>query len=715
MSLSCLRKALSAILCAALILSAFPVMALAEESGSEEPVMAAAAALSGKEISLEEEPVIVNEEEDEVPAVDAAAQEEPVEFTEEVPVAEETVVDEEVPAEVAVPNGTETISFSCTHVNPYSEDVSAGEADVTLDGASEYEIDGYCTTPAEAATVVREQMKARRTSFVFGYTTTDDPTSEYLSAILDEIVELALVHTGDPTEGDYLLWHYRWYRAYADGYYKNGEYYLNFHYTFSYYTTASQEAAVDRAITSVLNRLDVSRLNDYAKVEAVYDYICKNVRYDYSSGSNLKYSAYAAAVNGKAACQGYTLLLYRLALELGVDCRIIAGRAGGEEHRWNIARLNNAYYNLDSTWDAGETEYNCFLVSDQNLTGHTRSSYYNSAAFRSSYPVAEEDFSLDAASGTDINWDSIAWSVQNGELSVSGSGSMPDCTNPEQTPWYKESYTSVSVGNGLASVGANTFAGAGVVEATVGESVTAIGENAFSACDSLESIHILNPDCEIFDAPGTLGDPDVTTIYCYYNSTAVDYAEKHGYRYVILGYANYTIELEITTTNPAAEPTVRIYDASATDLVMYEDIRQEESSEAEHCVVSVSQETQREDGLYSRTVYLQDVEPGRYNIAAYVSDDYVMRVEYISLDDHASIGQRHMWFYGDVDNNGVVDSRDATQICRIASDLASVHGSTALKAEEELRLKAADVDRNDIIETADAQWILNYIIKFTDN
>lgn len=361
---------------------------------------------------------------------------------------------------------------------------------------------------------------------------------------------------------------------------------------------------------------------------------------------------------------------------------------------------------------AGETDEPS--PEEENLTDHTRSAEYSTVEFCEAYPVAEEDFSLDSAvedpaSSTDISWDNITWTVEEAQLTVTGTGAMPDCDDYTNTPWNDQSYTSVSVGGNLTSFGANIFSGDGVLEATAGESIAIIGENAFLNCPSLEKIAVLNPDCEIYDASGTLGDPDVTVIYCYYNSTAVEYAEKHGYDYVILGYANCTIELEITTTNSADEPTVRLYNASATDLEIYEDITGSEPSTAEHAVVSVSRETQGEDGLYTRTVYLYDVEPGRYNVAAYIDDQYVLRADYVSLDDDINIGTKHMWRYGDVDDNGVIDARDATQVCRIYYELPSVYGSGTTK-EEALRLKAADLDFSGTVDTTDAQLILNSAI-----
>lgn len=58
-----------------------------------------------------------------------------------------------------------------------------------------------------------------------------------------------------------------------------------------------------------------------------------NVKYDYENLDDtdykLKYTAYAALLNGTAVCQGYANLLYRMALEAGIDARFISGLGNG--------------------------------------------------------------------------------------------------------------------------------------------------------------------------------------------------------------------------------------------------------------------------------------------------------------------------------------------------------------------------------------------------
>ena len=101
-----------------------------------------------------------------------------------------------------------------------------------------------------------------------------------------------------------------------------------------YYTDTTQEGAVDTFVTEFKNSTAIqSATNDYDKVKAIYDWLNRNVTYDYKNLNNnsymLKHTAYAAAIQGTSVCQGYAVLFYRLALECGIDARVIAGKGNG--------------------------------------------------------------------------------------------------------------------------------------------------------------------------------------------------------------------------------------------------------------------------------------------------------------------------------------------------------------------------------------------------
>lgn len=255
----------------------------------------------------------------------------------------------------------------------------------------------YVSSDEEAAETLRAGMVDRE-NLIQVYIKLND--LQTLQTHFRNIFVEALEHTGKPTEGDYLKWHYAGYGGGASYYTVGNDYYVTLTYQVSYYTTAAQEAAVDAAVENLIAGIDASLKTDYDKLTYIYGYLCENITYDYDNlnnhGYNLKFSAYAAMINNTAVCQGYTTLLYRLALELGMDCRVIPGIGNGGDHSWNIVELNDKYYNLDATWDSIYTqagrEYNFYLRSNDNFGDHIRNSEYNTATFNATYPMSKEDY-----------------------------------------------------------------------------------------------------------------------------------------------------------------------------------------------------------------------------------------------------------------------------------------------------------------------------------
>jgi len=124
--------------------------------------------------------------------------------------------------------------------------------------------------------------------------------------------------------------------------------------------------------------------------------MCSNITYDYKNLNDpnytLKFSAYAALINKTSVCQGYATLFYRLALEAGLDARVIAGVAGGGNHAWNIVKINGSYYNLDSTWDAGRDPYDYFLKNMDDFSDHDRNADYTASDFVTAYPMSATSY-----------------------------------------------------------------------------------------------------------------------------------------------------------------------------------------------------------------------------------------------------------------------------------------------------------------------------------
>ena len=258
-----------------------------------------------------------------------------------------------------------------------------------------YDVHNYTEDLDVAAEALREGMKSRQEAVTI-YVFDTEATQESFDALVKEIFAIALEHTGKPTEGDYLRWQWGGIDANADVYGAEDGYNFDITYSFTYYTTAEEEEKVDAEIKKLLDELDLDEKTDYEKIKAVYDYICANVEYDYDHLEDETYThqftAYAALMDGTAVCQGYALLLYRLALELDVDARFISGIGNGGPHGWNIIKMDNYYYNADSTWDAGQTTYRYFLKAPANFPDHTREEEFETNEFNRNYPMNSTDY-----------------------------------------------------------------------------------------------------------------------------------------------------------------------------------------------------------------------------------------------------------------------------------------------------------------------------------
>ena len=174
-------------------------------------------------------------------------------------------------------------------------------------------------------------------------------------------------------------------------------------YTMSYHSNAEQEAKLTEAVAVAMTKLQLNGLSEAKKIIKIHDYICNNVDYAYNATEEQIYTAYGALCTGKAVCQGYAVLFYRLCKEAGLSVRIISGTGNGGAHGWNIVRIGSKYYNVDCTWDGQDaTTYNEYLLkSEADFKDHTRKSWkvagshyldYTSAEFNAQYPMTEKSW-----------------------------------------------------------------------------------------------------------------------------------------------------------------------------------------------------------------------------------------------------------------------------------------------------------------------------------
>lgn len=287
-------------------------------------------------------------------------------------------------------------------VNPLYEDViSIDDLKKKLDSSNDEQLFGsstgqYFSDYDSAVSYLRKQMVSRETEITLNF-----PASWFTSHkdglywdLLYDAMKCDDSSTGQ--EGDALLYGY----AGCNVSYSTAGY---IKYTMAYHSNAEQEAKLTEAVAAAMAKLQLNGLSEAKKITKIHDYICNHVDYAYNSTEEQIYTAYGALCTGKAVCQGYAVLFYRLCKEAGLSVRIISGTGNGGPHAWNIVRIGSKYYNMDCTWDGQDAAtYNEFLLkSEADFRDHTRKSWkvagshyldYTSAEFNAQYPMTEKSW-----------------------------------------------------------------------------------------------------------------------------------------------------------------------------------------------------------------------------------------------------------------------------------------------------------------------------------
>lgn len=409
-------------------------------------------------------------------------------------------------------------------------------------------------TADDVAVFIREEMVDRKTEIRFK---ADDAAAA--GATLSNIC----AHTGNGAEGDYLRLALNYVLPQpeqgADGVYTLRP---------VYFTTAEQEAAVDAYVETVVAGCTAQDATEIAQY--LYDYLCEHVTFDlenlYNDADLLKYTAYGAAVNGRAVCQGFASLYYKLALAAGLDCRIVTGKRGADAHAWNIIQIDDLWYHVDASSGAQLLDNSAYFMK-RLFDGYTISYGEKTAAEIQGYSFVLGNEGEDILTGTlnnELNYGSngsIVWrlNTKTGALIISGTGAMPSILFQNGTPfWNNTSIKSAVISEGITNIADYLFNGcSNLAEISIPSTVTSIGSTSFKLCP-IESIYLnpdnpvysLRDDCLIHDANKALllgtsnsvipNDGSVESIsgYAFYKSKLKNATLPDGLK-TIGGYAFY--------------------------------------------------------------------------------------------------------------------------------------------------------------------------------
>lgn len=150
----------------------------------------------------------------------------------------------------------------------------------------------------------------------------------------------------------------------------------------------NEQIMLDQLIREIRENIIREDMNDFQKVVAVHDYIVVNTQYIESENSDYLATAISVLKDGKGQCQGYSEAFAAIMIVLGVETRVISGKAFDSQmrfvpHAWNQVKIDGVWYHVDVTWDdpipdtGGSALRTYMLRSDEFFeTDHMWSDYF---------------------------------------------------------------------------------------------------------------------------------------------------------------------------------------------------------------------------------------------------------------------------------------------------------------------------------------------------
>ncbi|MDD2397823.1 MAG: stalk domain-containing protein [Tissierellia bacterium] len=204
----------------------------------------------------------------------------------------------------------------------------------------------------ELENIILEQMKEYNPDFNIKYTGSLDNIKEVLANLVNKDI--------------YLKSNFSEVKWDISG--TNAVSYINVKVT--YIITAEERIKADKIIDSILADIIKPYMNNHEKVKAVHDYIVLNGKYD---ANKIYYSDYDLLTEGTSVCNGYALLTYNMLNKLNIPVNLVYGTAAGEDHIWNMVKLGDYWFHLDTTWndpssDVGTVLYSYYMLTEKEIT-----------------------------------------------------------------------------------------------------------------------------------------------------------------------------------------------------------------------------------------------------------------------------------------------------------------------------------------------------------
>lgn len=134
-------------------------------------------------------------------------------------------------------------------------------------------------------------------------------------------------------------------------------------YRITYKNSSEDIQEINRIIDDFVNDNISDDMEDYEKIQAAYEFILNNYKYQKHATNNndfdnlLKERSILSGLNGEGVvCDAYSMLFSKMMDSLGYENSIVTGTANGVSHAWNSVKIDDKWYNIDTTWADMEVE-----------------------------------------------------------------------------------------------------------------------------------------------------------------------------------------------------------------------------------------------------------------------------------------------------------------------------------------------------------------------
>lgn len=124
---------------------------------------------------------------------------------------------------------------------------------------------------------------------------------------------------------------------------------INPNYTRNAAQTKNIREQIENAAAPIIEEA-LKESDSFKRVKVLHDSIVNMTTYTLN-GPVYKSEADGPLINGRALCEGYSKAFAYLCQSMGVPCICVVGSGNGENHMWNMVRIDGKWYHVDVTWD----------------------------------------------------------------------------------------------------------------------------------------------------------------------------------------------------------------------------------------------------------------------------------------------------------------------------------------------------------------------------